>query len=824
MGRIQWARAAQFNWTFDNMGGTPLMEAVHGNWSGVSSQTTVAQDGKVYLQAPLLGGGQVYYLRGVWKTSAVFPWNGFWAEPESGDKTNYYTGGSFKNQGDLTIITLGTCLPAGTAVQVYYIYQTGERGGKYEALSSYPCMRPAYRETGDYTYDFAVDRILDLMSILHFAGRERGRDYSKIIEFLWESFYSRQASLSSPLIMDTFERGRWDKGSYLLYHDSTLGAGGFEKFAIDLYPGDKAKEMVKLAPAKGSRALRVIINDYTTSDFSAWWGYGMNWSLAESPFSNIDQVRFRLRGNGTPSQIRNMAKTKYPAGGNPGTAKLIIRNGYQSGDSFKYDIQITKAGEIGNAEFTLTVYDYEETQIDQHVEIKTAGRETPIALGNGMAIYWEAGEGNDFEENDYWSFWVGDPEHHPRRLQVILNDSEPGDEDPWGAEHYFIHAVPDRYEELTEFEVDFDQFWRIDNVVDDRDRRRSQWGRWYYPGGSGKCLITISDREETETIFEEIFYTQRKISWVSTGTIYSLGVWVGVDSAQVDSTGRTNVNFLINPSIANVSSQEIRVKIKDANDNYFYKDKTVTIGAWQRVSIDFNDFIPENAGDELTHPINLIDFSIAGSPPDAGTLLITDIKFDDHMTFASATRLRLLEFKYSEIPMILSQAPAWWLDDVGVNLEAGDDYPYAPRLALSLGPYGQNAWRGPTLVHYAHPLGPYLLDRHDLKTNYLQLHRDAQDEFNERYGGIKGPIMPVHTRNDIGRGKLRKVLLVAALSGLQQGHGLLALQRGPDRCFRQGACPDLAGRRVSGLLHRHLSARGYLSPFGCQSLSFSCQL
>jgi hypothetical protein len=95
------------------------------------------------------------------------------------------------------------------------------------------------------------------------------------------------------------------------------------------------------------------------------------------------------------------------------------------------------------------------------------------------------------------------------------------------------------------------------------------------------------------------------------------------------------------------------------------------------------------------------------------------------------------------------QTHEWWLDDVGLNLEAEDPYPLVPRLAISLGPYGQNPWRGPTLVHYAHPLGPYLVDALNLSQAYLGLHRDAQEEFHRRYGGVKGPILPVHTRNDL---------------------------------------------------------------------------
>ncbi len=36
-----------------------------------------------------------------------------------------------------------------------------------------------------------------------------------------------------------------------------------------------------------------------------------------------------------------------------------------------------------------------------------------------------------------------------------------------------------------------------------------------------------------------------------------------------------------------------------------------------------------------------------------------------------------------------------------------------------------------------------------MRNTELQLHADAQNEFNNRYGGVKGPVLPVHTRNDV---------------------------------------------------------------------------
>ena len=59
-------------------------------------------------------------------------------------------------------------------MQLFYIYYTGETSEKYAALNNYPCIRRACRSQSDYTYDFAVDRMLDLMVYLNLAGRERG--------------------------------------------------------------------------------------------------------------------------------------------------------------------------------------------------------------------------------------------------------------------------------------------------------------------------------------------------------------------------------------------------------------------------------------------------------------------------------------------------------------------------------------------------------------------------------------------------------------------------------------------------------------------------
>jgi hypothetical protein len=232
MARIDWARSSQFNWVYDNLGGTPLMESMAGNANQAIVQ--VQANGRVHLDSPNPGGGQVAFVRGVWQLGTSFSWDGFWADPTDGDLTNYYAGGSFSNQGETTILTLGTALAPGTPVQLFYLYYTGETSGKYEALNNYPGIRLANRGRDDYTYDFAVDRMLDLMVYLYLAGQERGEDFSPACQFIWDAVVAREQSATSPLVYDSFERQLWERGAYFLYRDDTQGGGTFQVFDTEM--------------------------------------------------------------------------------------------------------------------------------------------------------------------------------------------------------------------------------------------------------------------------------------------------------------------------------------------------------------------------------------------------------------------------------------------------------------------------------------------------------------------------------------------------------------------------------------------------------------
>lgn len=483
MPRVQWARTSQFNWVFDNVGGVPLQEAVAGLWSGATAQ--VEADGTVRIESPNPGGGRVYFVRGVWRQETAFAWEGFWADTSGGDPTNYYNGGSFSNQGSATVLTLGTPLAPGTAVQLYYVYTTGVQSDRYQALNNYPCIRPAYRGRDDYTYDFAVDRIMDLMVLLHLAGRERGLDYRPLIRFLWEALETRERSLTPPLVYDTFERQLWEKGTYFLYRNATQGLSAFEDFQTEMAPGSR------------NRVLYIKADLPALSD-GAWFGYGLDWSLRAGPFSDIDRVTLKLMGQAESRRLHNL--TRYASG----AANLVLLGDYEHQEKRRFVVMIETSGEVGTAtckwsrDGGLT---WEETGV------VTGDRDHPVDLWGGVKVYWEGGGGTDLVAGDYWTFWGGESAEHPRRLLLTLNDAAPGDPDPWGPAHAFVHGIPDRFAELTALEVPFSQFWRRDNLIDDGDRVRAAWGVWYSASQPDVSDLTLGDREVTEVLLGETFYT-----------------------------------------------------------------------------------------------------------------------------------------------------------------------------------------------------------------------------------------------------------------------------------------------------------------------------
>jgi hypothetical protein len=443
-----------------------------------------------------------------------------------------------------------------------------------------------------------------------------------------------------------------------------------------------------------------------------------------------------LQGLGATRRLHNLTKI------GSGSANLVLTGDYERQEQRQFVVQMETSGEVGEATFR---WSRDGGLTWEAGGLISGGPEHPVALEDGLSVYWEGGAGTDLVAGDYWSFWGGEPAEHPRRLLVTLNNAGPDAADPWGPEHTYVHAVPDRFPRLTAFDLPFSQFWRRDNLIEDCDRATAMWGAWYSTSQPDLSAITLGVREETEVLGGDTYYTQRLISWDLSPHATAFGAWAGIDPGRCNSSGRTTLNFLLKPVVSGVSALTVRVKVKDARGSYFYRDVTAAVGAWQRITLNLGNLLLESGSQPLTHPLQAVDLGLPSAPPSNGAFYLTDLKFDEHLTFPGE-HLRLLEFKMEQQGLPDHE---WWLDEVSLNLAALDPYPYAPRLAISLTPYGQNPWRGPTPVHYAQPLAPHLVGALSLAQNYLNLHTDAQNEFNTRYGGIKGPILPVHTRNDV---------------------------------------------------------------------------
>ena len=723
------------NWVYDNMGGAKTYAPVLGVLSDCTA--LVEADGTVIIETPLSGGGLVAMVRGVWLATTVFSYAGFWANPESGDLTNYFTGGSYENIGTQTIITPGTALTPGTSVQIYYFYDLETPTVKGEAVNNFPCPRKAYRSATDFTYDYAVDRIFDLMGILHAAGLARGLDYTKYWEFLWGKYVEHADSLENPLFKDDFERSLTDSGRYLLYNNSTQGQAGFDVFEIQLYPGDDANPVTGLTKP---RALRVVLPSFAASWHGAWWGYGLNWDLSNAPLDSVDALTFKLRTARNACSIQNL----YRGGFAGGQANLVVQDRGGGASPQNIVVEIDGGGALGVATYQWSL---DGGTTWEATGLTTCDSSSPANLFDNIYIWWETYGTPNFAVGDFWIFRTLDAFVYPQRLLAVLNDSLTTDPDPWTEEHSFYHGLPDNYETLTEVAIAFAQFWRRDNIIYDGDRRKgSGWGTWYSAAGPTDCIIIATERELLQTISNEIFYTQLKVEFVAAAST-AWGVWTGIDTSEVDSTGRTGINLAVYPEITGAGTVAMRLKVKDAAGSYFYKDFTPTKNEWNRLTTTFASMTLESGSAPMVHPIALVDIGQGSSPTANAVFYITDIKFDDHITFAGPN-LRTLEFKYEERFIALAP-PAYWLDDVSLNLEASDPYPWAPRMALSLGPNGLNPYRGPSLVHYAAPIAPWLMNLTTETATFVSMHSGAQDAFNTAYGGTKGPIKPVHSRNDI---------------------------------------------------------------------------
>jgi hypothetical protein len=148
----------------------------------------------------------------------------------------------------------------------------------------------------------------------------------------------------------------------------------------------------------------------------------------------------------------------------------------------------------------------------------------------------------------------------------------------------------------------------------------------------------------------------------------------------------------------------------------------------------------------MAHPLQVVDIGIASSPPTNGVFYITDIKFDQHQTFAGAERLRLVEFKIEQQGLPEHE---WWLDDIGLNL-AGRG-PLSPGAAAGHfpGTLRPEPLAGAHVGALCPPPGALPHGGREPEPTVCGPAPGRAGGIPRRYGGAKGPILPVHTRNDL---------------------------------------------------------------------------
>jgi len=271
-----WSRPDRFNWTFDNMGGCSLTATVSGIFGG--AMATPFDDGgvwKVRIADPLPGGGNIKYVRGVWRDDVEFGWDGFWANQLT-EGSNYYD--SFGNESSYTDILL-TENPGG-AVQIYYIYNTGLFSAKYDGLNNWPTVQK-WKRGPQYTIVDAVDKYFELIVTLLRETAARGNDNYPTIISLWSEYMQYSPIRTPPLILDNFRRELFDDTPLGIFRNSTIGQIAFIGTEIDSY--------------LGTRYLKLVIG-LPGSDDSAWYGYALNIeNVSDPPWDEMDSISFRLR-------------------------------------------------------------------------------------------------------------------------------------------------------------------------------------------------------------------------------------------------------------------------------------------------------------------------------------------------------------------------------------------------------------------------------------------------------------------------------------------------------------------------------------------------
>lgn len=95
------------------------------------------------------------------------------------------------------------------------------------------------------------------------------------------------------------------------------------------------------------------------------------------------------------------ARVSEPVKSGSGSAVMTLAGTYRGELVQDYLLKIETSGEVGNAACRWSV---DQGQSWRERGVATAGPEDPVALDNGLAVYWESGSGTDLVAGDRWTF------------------------------------------------------------------------------------------------------------------------------------------------------------------------------------------------------------------------------------------------------------------------------------------------------------------------------------------------------------------------------------------------------------------------------------
>ncbi|MBI4715846.1 MAG: discoidin domain-containing protein [Nitrospirae bacterium] len=312
---------------WDALGGAKLEVGVRGKIDGAFYTVDANRQFVIPVSA---GGDKVAWVRGVWLAAVDFSYEGFKANPRSGqpDITNYLTNAVRSPLG--TTVTVSPSLAVGTSVQVYYSKETGVLAQKGEALDGWPVLDLAANVDD---YGTALDGDNYILQGLYYAYQLTGQNkYKMAAEQLAEALITWGAQEGNEL---TFDRKLFNQAGGDGLYNYFGGTGTTFSWDTVADPGGRT-----------GRSLKIAAN--VLSGGWAGWGWWPSWDIEQSP---VVKIIFDLYGDGSGGKI-TVSSNIDPNKLSSGDISFIVPMLAKDANAWRrYEIPVRDFWKVGNIVF-----------------------------------------------------------------------------------------------------------------------------------------------------------------------------------------------------------------------------------------------------------------------------------------------------------------------------------------------------------------------------------------------------------------------------------------------------------------------------------------